>query len=441
MKSTHYEDRHELYEGAVVVFRRGDAVSQGDRRFWQARLKIDGRIGFKTISLKTRNYEDAVAKAKSTYLQFSQLIKDGGTLENRTFEQAWRSWYAFMLQENAWSESRQKWHLNYFNRYFNAYFGPKKLTEITNEVANGYWNFRRRYWVDGDGVNQISYNRRRRGLKTHSTHNAKKIVSFTTLRMEQSALNQFFTYVYATKRYIRYPIKLKVTASQRGGDPRRPAFSSEEWNVLTRNVLSWVNGKGKYANDRVNEYHRHQRIQLRYYILFLASTGIRSGTETRFMKWADIEFKEDHLKIRIRSATKMGRSRIVISQPGAVAWMQEWKSISHYNKHEDLVWYGQSKVGAPQAHATDFNKTFQSFLKSVDFRGREGGLLNDADGKRRTLYSLRHFYASQRLIHGVTYEDLRRNMGTGIQQLVRHYDWATTEQRAKEITKTKFDRH
>ena len=190
MKSTHYEDRHELYEGAVVVFRRGDAVSQGDRRFWQARLKIDGRIGFKTISLKTRNYEDAVAKAKSTYLQFSQLIKDGGTLENRTFEQAWRSWYAFMLQENAWSESRQKWHLNYFNRYFNAYFGPKKLTEITSEFANAYWNWRRNYWADGgEGANQISYNRRRRGLKTHSTHNAKQAPAAKTLMMEQSALN------------------------------------------------------------------------------------------------------------------------------------------------------------------------------------------------------------------------------------------------------------
>jgi hypothetical protein len=29
-------------------------------------------------------------------------------------------------------------------------------------------------------------------------------------------------------------------------------------------------------------------------------------------------------------------------------------------------------------------------------------------------------------------------MGTGIAQLVKHYDWATTEQRAAEITKTKF---
>jgi integrase len=187
----------------------------------------------------------------------------------------------------------------------------------------------------------------------------------------------------------------------------------------------------------LNEYHRHQRQQLRYYVLFLAATGIRSGTETRFMRWEDIEFGKVHLKIRIRAATKIGRSRVVISQPDAVAWMKEWKSISHYNKDQDLVWYGQSKEGEPQKVATDLNKTFHAFLRTVEFRGREHGLLFDADGGKRTLYSLRHFYATQRLQDSVSYEDLRRNMGTGIQQLVKHYDWATTEQRAAEITKTK----
>jgi integrase len=345
-----------------------------------------------------------------------------------------------MLQENAWSPSRRKWHLNYFNRYFNAYFGPKKLDEITNEVANAYWNWRRNYWGDGgEGANQVFYNRRRRGLKTHSTHNAKKIVSFTTLRMEQSALNQFFGWCYSTKRYIRYPIKLKVVAAQRSKEEgRRATFTNAEWNVLTRNLSSWAYSKGKYSHDRVNEFHRHHRQQLRYYVLFLASTGIRSGTETRYMKWEDIEFRENDLKIRIRGATKMGKSRVVISQPNAVNWMKEWKAISHYNNHQDYVWYGMSKKGETQRVATDLNKTFQAFLKSVDFRGRNDGLLFDADGKKRTLYSLRHFYATQRLQQGVSYEDLRRNMGTGIAQLVKHYDWATTEQRAAEITKTKF---
>ena len=438
--SGHYSDREEFFDGAVVVFRRGDAVSEGDKRIYQARLKISGRVGFKTISLKTRDRVDAIAKAKTTYLSLSQLVKDGGSIDNnKLFDKAWRDWYDTMVSHNVWSNSRKIWHRNYFNRYFQAYFKDKKLDEITEDFANGYFDFRKRYWVDGDGSQQIEYNRRRKGMKTHSTHNAKKNVSFTTLRMEKSALNQFFTYAHETKRWIRYPIRLKLVASQRQKlEGRRAAFNNAEWNVLTRNLLSWADGKGKYAEDKLNSFHRHQRQQLRFFVLFIGSTGVRPGTETRFMKWSDISSFVDnkgieHLKIRISEATKMGRSRTVISQPNVVSWMKEWKAISHYPSDQDYVWYGQSKIGAAQVPATDLNKTFQAFLKSVEYEGREGGLLNDPDGGRRSLYSIRHFYATQRLLQGVSYEDLRRNMGTGIAQLVKHYDHVLTEQRAEVV--------
>lgn len=410
--ATHYTDREEFFDGNIVVFRRGDAVSDGDKRIYQARLKIDGRIGFKTISLKTKNRVDAIAKAKSLYLQFSQLVRDGASIDNnRTFERAWRDWYSSMLASKVWSDCRKKWHLNYFNRYSNAYFGPKKFDEITEQFANGYWDWRKRYWVDGEGTISIEYNRRRRGMRTHSTHNAKKNVSFTTLRMEKSALNQFFSYAYQTKRWIRYPIKLQLVASQRQKlEGRRATFTAEEWDVLTINLLNWATQRGKYSDDRLNAFHKHQRQQLRFYVLFLASTGIRSGTETRFLKWSDIslfrgnegnnddEGGKDHLKIRISSATKMGRSRPVISQPNEIVWMmREWRAISHYPSDQDYVWYGQSKVGAPQVPATDLNKTFQSFLKTVEYKGRAGGLLFDGDGGKRSLYSIRHFYATQRI--------------------------------------------
>jgi hypothetical protein len=444
MAETHYRDREEMFEGAVVLFRRGDAVSDGG--FWSARFKIDGLVGFKFVSMRTRNHADAIAKAKSTFLQLTQAVKDGASLRNQTFSQAWMAWYQTMVSHKAWSDSRQKWYLSHFNRYFQSYFKDKKLDEITETFANEYFEWRKTYWTDGEGVNQVAYNRRRKGMKTHSTYISNKAASFTTLRFEQSALNQFFHWCYSTKRFMRYAIRMKVAASQRQKmDTRRATFTAAEWNVLTRNLLSWVEEKGKYEGGRLNSFHRHQRRQLRFYILFLASTGIRSGTETRFMKWSDISsFKDsdglEHLKIRIRAKTKKGVSRTVISQPNAVGWLHTWRSISHYPGDQDFVWYGTSKVGEPQHFATDLNKTFQSFLKTVEYQGREDGLLNDPDGGRRSLYSLRHFYASQRLLQNVSYEDLRRNMGTGIPQLIKHYDHVLTEQRAAEITKSRFHR-
>ena len=449
---THYQERESLFpDGSIIIFRRGDAVSEGEKRIWNARFKIKGWKGYKFVSLKTRNKELAKQAAHQEWARLSQTVAAGGSLKNLTFSQAWLKFYDDMIQRNRWSVSRKKWYLNYYNRYFSAYFADKKLDELSDDFARGYWSWRRRYWNDGgDGEKQIAYNRRRKRAKSYSSFNVKKDVSFTTLRMEQSALNFFFNWCYSTKRLMKYPIRMKVDAgNDEKNEGRRPSFDNEEWRALTRNLLSWAEGKGKYSDDRLNAFHRHQRQQLRYYVLFLSSTGIRSGTETRFMKWEDVkeidinreEASEKILDIRIRATGKTRKTRHVMSQSSCVKWMKEWKEISHYPGNQDFVWYGQSKEGEPQKVATDLNKTFQAFLRTVDFRGRKDGLLNDVEGNRRSLYSLRHFYAEQRIINGgVSYEFLRKNMGTGIQQLIKHYEQTTTKQHAAEITKVKWKR-
>ena len=142
------------------MFRRGDSLKHGNKRIWQARFKLEGMTGYKTVSLKTPKYEDAYTRAKEWYLRFQQMVREGASLRERTFDQAWHEWFKQMLAEGVWTESRQRWHRNYFKRYFNAYFGRKKLDEITSEFAHGYWTWRKRYWIEGEGVKQLEYNRR-----------------------------------------------------------------------------------------------------------------------------------------------------------------------------------------------------------------------------------------------------------------------------------------
>jgi len=115
--------------------------------------------------------------------------------------------------------------------------------------------------------------------------------------------------------------------------------------------------------------------------------------------------------------------------------LKEWRAISRFNGDQDLVWYGHYSHEGTQSPATDMNKSFQSFLRLVTYKGRTNGLLDDGDNRRRSLYSLRHFYATQRVLNGVEYETLRKNMGTGIMQLQKHYDWVETRQKSVELTK------
>ena len=86
----------------------------------------------------------------------------------------------------------------------------------------------------------------------------------------------------------------------------------------------------------------------------------------------------------------------------------------------------------------DLNRGFQIFLKRVPYNERVDGLLYDRDGDQRSLYSLRHTYATLRLEKGdVSVYDLAMNMGCKVAQIENHYSHVLTQQRRHEITKTK----
>ncbi len=51
----------------------------------------------------------------------------------------------------------------------------------------------------------------------------------------------------------------------------------------------------------------------------------------------------------------------------------------------------------------------------------KAGLLKDSIGRERTIYSLRHTYATFRLENGTKVYWLKQNMGTSVQMIERHY--------------------
>jgi integrase len=443
-----YADKHELLDGAVVLYQRQSP--NGDvRPTWQARLKLPGRSGYIKISCKTKNYEEAYAVAKEQYLSLQQKVRDGVPLKDWTFKQHWNDWYERQLSKGVWSEDRKKWHKNYFNRYFDAYFGDKTLSQITASFADSYWEWRISYWQRSQGQKLRAYNPKRRTAKSRTTNNAARVPSDKTLRMEQSALNQIFNDACQQRRMPYLKLKAPKLSKRY---PRRPAFDEQEYQLLIKNLIDWVLGRDRYKGARLNSYQKKRRLQFACYAVFLAESGLRVG-EAREMRWEDISELDDpnqskprtdnvslkHLVVRVRAKTKKGRSRTVIAMPKAFLFVTLWRSKSLHTKQQDYVWQGQAnrKTGA-NTNSTDLNKTFQSFLRTVPYKGRADGLLCDADGKRRTLYSLRHTYATQRLIHGdLDSLTLAENMGTSIVQIQRHYSHVTTLQKAAELTADK----
>lgn len=448
-----YENRVEHFGGALVLFQRNLEVAvpkaeKHRRRAWYMRLKINGKKGYITRSTKLAVYEEAYEFAKGELLRLQQAARLGHSLVDFTFEQHWDDWFSRNVKNKAWREDRERWHKNYAARYFKPYFKDKsgeslRLNDITNDVALSYWDWRISYWDRPEAEKIIKSNPRRKGAKTVVTNNAKARPALKTLQMEQSALNQIFRDAVERGR-MQQAFKMKVP-QQSKSDSRRAYFQPNEYVTLVRNLRSYRDCVGVFKDDKPNAWHLLQRQQMYYFIQFLANSGLRVG-EAREMKWSDVTFDQEVegsdeviATIRVSKHTKNAKERFVQTQPSANRHLQEWYSITPHKRKSDVVWFGQAKGEDDKAQPfNDLNKGFQQLLKRIAYEDRPNGLLYCADGGKRSLYSLRHTYATLRILRGnVGVYDLALNMGCKVVQIERHYSHVLAEMRRHEITKTK----
>ena len=81
-------------------------------------------------------------------------------------------------------------------------------------------------------------------------------------------------------------------------------------------------------------------------------------------------------------------------------------------------------------------KPIGSFKKSFGRLIAEAGVEFDSFGQRRTIYSLRHTYATFRLQEGVNHYILAQNMGTSVAMLEQFYGHTSNVTAADELMKT-----
>lgn len=436
-----------------MLFQRNLAVAVPNskshrQQTWYMRLKIGGRKGYVTRSTKLTMYEDAYEFAKSELLRLQQAARLGHSFDEYTFEKHWNDWYERNLRNGTWQEARARWHKMYFNRYFKDYFSNADkssipLNDITSQFAAGYWDWRKGYWSTDKAAKLQSYNPKRRGAKTLGTANAKKMPALKTLQMEQSALNQIFFDAMERGR-MQQIVKMRVAATDKTPSRRAGFDTGRENLVLVRNLRSYRDCVGRFASEGLNAWHKLHRAQLSYFIMFLLHSGLRVG-EAREMRWSDIKFdievegeEERIAEVRVSKATKKGQARFVQTQPAANNALKEWRKVSPHAAKNDWVWFGQQHDADGKAtQVGDLNKSFQQYLRAIEFDGRQDGLLNDRDGDRRSLYSLRHTYATLRLEKGdVSVYDLSLNMGCKVKQIETHYSHVVSKQRRQQITRT-----
>lgn len=272
-------------------------------------------------------------------------------------------------------------------------------------------------------------------LVDHLSANSKKgSLSPNSIKRVFSDLKHFFNWCVEEGHLATLPKPPKVN----GEATRRPHFNAEEWAKLTDSMFRYLKDSPKYV--------RRDRHLLMLYILVLAETGIRVG-EARELRWRDLRpisnsNDPDAPNIALMVKGKTGIREVVASGPKVREAMGEILKIRRKDlTDENSDIHKKTEVPSDSFIFCDkhgqpiqsFKKSFATFLKAI-------GLTTDTFGQQRTLYSLRHTYATSRLEAGVNHYILAQNMGTSVAMLERFYGHTTNVGMVDELTRPKRKR-
>ena len=254
----------------------------------------------------------------------------------------------------------------------------------------------------------------------------------STLNTHHCDLNRVFE--EAIERGYMNRSHVPVLINKGRDSTRRPDFSVDEYRKLIRVLPSWIDKKREGKS-------RDMRHLLRDYVLILANTGIRHGTEADNLRWKHITLFEEKgdvfLEMSVRGKT--GR-RDIICRSGTVNYLkriQGWCPDVADMSFEELI---KAKIDSPVFRLSDgtaslnLRQTFKRLMIDT-------GLLTCArTGQNRTLYSFRHTYATFALLNdGMDIHTLAIQMGTSIAMIERHYSHLTPRLRKEMLTGKRYE--
>jgi integrase len=396
-----------LRDGEIVLYQRPDhAVKK-----WQCRVRVPNAVGYVVKSTKTTDLDAAKRFAQNLWDELRLKVMGGGAIKSHTFDDVYPK-FCDWLKVNVTKERRYKDITSSIERYALKYFFKKHVDQIGTKEVQEFVQWR---------IKNPVFNERNNKTVTAP--------SPETIRHELASLKRMFDWM-RLNRHIKHDVELKPPPLTRN---RRPHFTKAEWNRITRNMREWVKDP-RQARDRM---------MLTQYMLILVNTGIRIG-EARTLKWSDIDSQtrmENGVEVEdiILSVGGKTERRDVVAKSADVKeylgriWELRKAEVIEATKN-DLEPKTEPSLSEPvfankngQA-ILSLKKGFESFLNSM-------GLHKNSDGSNRTLYSLRHTYATFRLSHGVDVYKLAQNMGTSVEMIERHYGHTTNRGNASDLTR------
>ena len=384
------EERIDLRgDGRVILYKRAGLKDP----VWQVRIRVPNSTGYKRVTTKTADRREAERFALNYYEELYIHVKTGGSIQSKTFKQVFTEWEKHLAtmghtrRGGSWDDTVER-----VRTYAVKFFGPMKIDTIGPVQFADYWVWRKK-----------NYNRTK--------------PSNGTLRRERTSILPVFKYA-VSKGYIT---AVPDTEPPKAALERRPTFTQDEWRKIYTKARDWVKEGEALATWR-------QRFMTHQYVLVLANTGLRVG-ELRGLRWSDLRTVQTNdgtrLVAEVRGKTGV---REVVFQDGAENYIkrvydQRMDELGDPPPEDEVIFCHRD--GSP---IQTMKTAFYSLLKFA-------GVPVERNGGSRTIYSLRHFYATMRLSHDTSPFLLAKQMGTSVEMLEKFYGQTVSSELAAQITK------
>lgn len=422
-----FKDKEFIYgRRDIFIYRRGETKSGN----YYVRIYDDETKRIFKQSLKTANRERAIVAAEILYSEKKDKLLRGIKMTSITT--------SMMIEMYLKERSRTKTHIphkgithNSFSRlktklkYWEDYIkelklDATKLEKIPKEVGSNF-----RYWMMNLPKSFYKSTSRSNEVINHTIASIKQVYKELAIKKGYITLNEMPEFEY-----------FKIEKDQK---PKRDILEESEYAKL----CDWM--RDNYATEK--GISQREMVKRRVFALFFSlhyNLGARNK-EMLGLRWSDItknprddaEGQKNNRVFNIdASNSKTGKGRNIVASD-VVSKLDRIKSW--YNRlgitpeKNDYVFINLTETKQGQNVPYD-SVAMEKRLKSVlEKSGMKEKL--DADGRHITLYSARHFYATARLMRGVSMGDLALNMGTSITYIEKTYSHLTTLMRSEEITK------
>ncbi len=377
-------------------------VRRDDSKKWQAHYKLENLKTWFRRSTDTANVKEASKIAERMWMKATFDLEEGRPVTSRKFKPVAEIVLHRLEAEIAAGTAKPSFrdYVSAIKLYLIPFYGLYNVDGIKPAVISEFHVWRR------DKVG------RELSGSAQNNHNA--------------ALNLIFD--EAIERGYMTAYERPLTKNTGAESDRRAEFSHEELEAMMKYAAKFIDD-GRTARTKII------RELLAIYVPFMAATGMRPGTEAEYLEWRhiDVEVRDGQPILHFRLQRGKRGARNFVAHNSCWLLLERLRQLSPDLAGMTLEEVLKKKIPKLLFRLSDgsvpdnWNKPFRQWLEDSE-------LLNcPVTGKERSLYSLRHYYATQRLLEGIPIHDLAEQMGTSVLMITKHYSHLTPLMKAKQF--------